>query len=121
MLAHHKRKFNEIVKPPREISEHTNGILKGRFPYLREIRMLISDDPKTILRIVQLIHSVVLLHNFLINIQDEGDDFLHADDDIDDDDDEDNQTIDTTVYNTGENDNKREWLMSHLEAIGIIL
>jgi DDE superfamily endonuclease len=121
MLAHHKRKFNEIVKPPRAISEHTNGILKGRFPYLREIRMLISDDPKTILRIVQLIHSVVLLHNFLINIQDEGDDFLHADDDVDNNDDEDNQTIDTTVYNTGENDNKREWLMSHLEAIGIIL
>jgi hypothetical protein len=56
----------------------------------------------------------------LINIQDEGDDFLD-DDDIDDDEEEDNQTIDTTVYDTGENDNKREWLMSHLEAIGIIL
>ena len=67
-----------------------------------------------------MIHSVVLLHNFLINIQDEGDDFLD-DDDIDDDEEEDNQTIDTTVYDTGENDNKREWLMSHLEAIGIIL
>jgi hypothetical protein len=43
VLVHHKRKFNEIVKPPRAISEHTNGILKGRFPYLREIRMLISE------------------------------------------------------------------------------
>jgi hypothetical protein len=37
--------FNDALKNPRVISEHTIGILKGRFLWLQGIWHLITDDP----------------------------------------------------------------------------
>ena len=39
--------FNSCLATPRVITEHTMGLWKGRFPWLRNIRMLITNDPVT--------------------------------------------------------------------------
>jgi len=52
-------------------SEHCIGILKGRFPWLRSIRMKVTDDPKSMRRILHLIDATVILHNMLIEFREE--------------------------------------------------
>jgi hypothetical protein len=51
---------------PRVISEHCIGLLKGRFPWLREIRTVIKgkNDLKRVLFYVDI---CVILHNLLVN------------------------------------------------------
>ena len=58
--------FNSCLSAARVISEHTIGIWKARFPWLRNIRMTISNDPKSIRAILCFIECTVILHNFLI-------------------------------------------------------
>ena len=58
--------FNTALGSPRVISEHTMGIWKGRFPWLRKIRMIITDDPDSLYRILWYIDATVILHNMLI-------------------------------------------------------
>jgi len=43
-----EQRFNTALASPRVISEHCMGIWKGRFPWLRNIRMIITDDPKSL-------------------------------------------------------------------------
>eukprot|EP00977_Amphora_coffeiformis_P013651 scaffold3613_cov135-Amphora_coffeaeformis.AAC.1 len=50
----------------RVVSEHAIGLLKGRFPWLRSIRKVISEDPDTLHDVLYLIDACVILHNFLI-------------------------------------------------------
>lgn len=79
--------FNDAMKPLRVISEHTIGILKGRFPWLRSIRCRIDDDKKGLKRILEYIDCTIILHNLLMERKDEiPDDWMDLDDfsDIDD-------------------------------------
>ena len=46
------------------------GIWKGRFPWLRNIRMVITDDPKSLKKIMMYIDASVVLHNMLIQLGD---------------------------------------------------
>jgi len=76
--------FNTCMAKPRVISEHCIGLLKGRFPWLREIRTVIKgkNDLKGILFYVDI---CVILHNLLVNatVSDEwdlDDDFSDIDD-----------------------------------------
>jgi DDE superfamily endonuclease len=39
-----KEVFNHAMSKPRVISEHTIGILKGRFQWLRLVRMVVKQD-----------------------------------------------------------------------------
>jgi len=41
--------FNTKLAKLRICSEHCIGILKGRFPWLRSIRMKVTDDPKSMM------------------------------------------------------------------------
>ena len=41
-LARDKEIFNKSLARPRVTSEHVNGMLKGRFPFLRSIRFRIN-------------------------------------------------------------------------------
>ena len=66
--ADHK-KFNTKLAKLRIRSEHCIGILKGRFPWLRSIRMKVTDDPKSMRRILRLIDATVILHNMLIEFR----------------------------------------------------
>lgn len=65
-IEQHKSRFNDLLSSPRVISEHTIGIWKGRFPWLRSIRMRITDDRKSIIQLLKVIKVTVILHNFLI-------------------------------------------------------
>jgi hypothetical protein len=58
--------FNTVLSSPRVISEHTIGILKGRFPWLRHIRMKITKDKASIIPILVTIDACIVLHNMLM-------------------------------------------------------
>jgi hypothetical protein len=63
--------FNDAMKAPRVISEHTIGILKGRFPWLRSIRGRIDDSKDSLKRILEYIDCAMILHNLLQERNDE--------------------------------------------------
>jgi len=50
-------------------SEHTIGILKGRFPWLRSIRMKITKKKRSLCRILQLLDATIILHNMLLTFK----------------------------------------------------
>lgn len=70
LLGENLETFNTELSRPRVISEHTIGILKGRFPWLRHIRMKITKDPTSIPNILMVIDSCIVLHNLLIESSD---------------------------------------------------
>jgi len=63
--------FNTKLAKLRIRSEHCIGILKGRFPWLRSIRMKVTDDPKSMRRILRLSNATIILHNMLIVFREE--------------------------------------------------
>lgn len=65
--------FNTALAKIRVMSEQTIGIWKGRFPWLKSIRMLITEDKRTLRTILQFMDAAVILHNFLIQ---RGDDMI---------------------------------------------
>ncbi len=66
--------FNTKLAKPRVSSEHTIGILKGRFPFLRSIRMRLTGK-RSFKKILRYVAVCVVLHNFLVEkIEDEMDD-----------------------------------------------
>ena len=72
--------FNYKLARPRVSSEHTIGILKGRFPFLRSIRMRLTGK-KSFKKILRYVTVCIVLHNFLVgNREDEMDDV--SDDDL---------------------------------------
>jgi hypothetical protein len=54
---------------PRITSEHTIGMLKARFPFLRSIPMVITDKPRSVKLILQNIECCIILHNMLIDAE----------------------------------------------------
>jgi len=81
-LPREQEVFNSALAKPRVISEQTIGILKGRFPWLRHIRMHITDDRKSLRRILRYVEVCIILHNLLIKQEDAGDDNWIDDDDF---------------------------------------
>jgi hypothetical protein len=82
----HNKVFNEVFSSARVVIEHVNGILKARFSSLKGIRTQIknADELKQVCDHVQV---CLILHNLLLQYNDE---WL----DVDDDDDEDELTED---------------------------
>ena len=58
--------FNKQLSKARVISEHTIGLLKGRFPWLRAIRKSVTEDKTTLKDIILCLDACVILHNFLL-------------------------------------------------------
>ena len=82
----HER-FNKLLSKVRMRSEHTIGILKGRFPWLRSIRMKITKNKRSLRRILRLLDATIILHNMLLTFKEEMDvrDWIDKDkDDISD-------------------------------------
>ena len=50
-------------------AEHTIVILKGRFPWLKNIRMIITYKKVHMLRILQSIDCCVIIHNLTLDIE----------------------------------------------------
>ena len=65
-LTNNKTAFNTLLAKPRVKSEHCIGILKGRFPFLRCIRLRLGSKDDMI-RIINYTRGTVILHNFLRN------------------------------------------------------
>jgi hypothetical protein len=87
MLAEDQELFNSKLSRLRIVSEHCIGILKGRFPWLRSIRLVITEDKRSLLRILRLIDATIILHNILIEFgEDDITDWIDFDDfsDLDD-------------------------------------
>jgi hypothetical protein len=82
-MAHEHERFNTLMSKPRVISEHCIGLLKGRFPWLREIRVMINSK-NDLKRILAYVDVCVILHNLLVKSQVpedwEDDDFSDIDD-----------------------------------------
>jgi hypothetical protein len=75
VMAPDEHVFNTRMSKARVISEHTIGMLKGRFPWLRSIRKTITEDPEQLRSILHLIDATILLHNMLILQGDISDDW----------------------------------------------
>ena len=74
-------KFNEKLARMRITSEHCIGMLKGRFPWLRSIRLTITENKRSLKKILQLLEATIVLHNILIKLGEEDvDDWIDHDD-----------------------------------------
>ena len=58
--------FNACLSKARVVSEHTIGIWKARFPWLRNIPMHVTENARSLKRILHVMECTVILHNFLI-------------------------------------------------------
>ena len=67
-LTEDQKKFNTLVGKARVTSEHTIGILKGRFQWLKSIPMVINDNKNSVRRILRVIECCVILHNLLVDV-----------------------------------------------------
>ena len=61
-----EEKFNARLASARVVAEHTIGVLKGRFPWLRKIHFNVTDDPESMMRILKYIDCCVILHNLML-------------------------------------------------------
>ena len=59
-------RFNTKLARARILAEHTIGILKGRFPWLKTINMIVTEEKKSMVRILKYIDCCVIIHNLLI-------------------------------------------------------
>ena len=73
--------FNKTLSKARIESEHTIGMLKGRWPFLRQVRFKIEEEThkQCIEYILKYVHVCCILHNLMI---DEDDDVDEYDDDV---------------------------------------
>lgn len=62
--------FNNKMAKPRVISEHVNGILKGRFPILNKLPFTTIKNKKTMTYALRYIDCAVILHNLLVGMND---------------------------------------------------
>jgi hypothetical protein len=113
-------RFNNLLSSPRVMSEHTIGMWKGRFPWLRSIRMKIKDDNTSLLQILQVIKATVILHNFLIEENDNFEDSWYDLDGVSDVDDADIEGGDELNRPASHQSNlRREQLMHYLNENNI--
>jgi len=120
--------FNTLLAKPRCISEHTIGMLKGRFQILKSIPMKITEKKKSVKRILRVIDCCIILHNLLI---DRGDDEIPED--WLDDEDEDEEEEDPDESNVGiligeyefgnpivQDDERRKRCMDYFKDMGML-
>jgi len=62
--------LNNKMKKPRVISEHVNGILKGRFPILTNLPNIIKDK-NSMKECLKVIDCCMILHNLLVGMKDD--------------------------------------------------
>ena len=62
----HKTLFNTVLAKPWVVCEHTMGLWKGWFCWLRNIRMKITSEKDSLRWILHYIDSTIVVHNMLI-------------------------------------------------------
>ena len=68
--------FNTLLSKVRVKSEHCIGILKGRFPFLKGIRMLLGNKLH-MNKIIKYVQGCVVIHNYLVSEPVDSDWLLH--------------------------------------------
>lgn len=120
-IPRNHEQFNEKLARLRILSEHTIGILKGRFPWLRSIRFKINESKESIRRILQMLKATVVLHNMLIEFgEEERNEWLEEDDcsEIDDAERapyEDGDALNVAIPDGAPKDERRKRLMYYFE------
>ena len=66
-ISSEREEFNTQLAHLRIVLEHTIGILKGRFFFLKSIPMKITNNPKSLTAILRYIDCAIILHNLLIS------------------------------------------------------
>jgi hypothetical protein len=66
-LPRDQENFNTLLAQVRISSEHCIGILKGRFQCLKRNNIKLKDSPKEVKELVDLIGACIVIHNLLIN------------------------------------------------------
>ena len=117
-MPQEKSGFNSLLARPRVTSEHTIGILKGRFPFLRSIRIRLTSDKKTMQKIQKYVAVTIILHNLLIGWDDdewelEDDDNISTTTDISD-----SNELNQPIEDGSTSDTRRQQLFAYyLESI----
>ena len=111
-----EEEFNYIIAKPRVSVEHTIGILKAWFCWLRQIRLKITEDKKSMIRLQRYIRVCVILHNLLIGWND--DSFEEDAEDVEKENDG-YDFVTTDEPPTGEQ--RREQLLSYLDNRSVYL
>ena len=118
-LSAENERFNKLLSKARVLSEHCIGILKGRFPILRSIRMKLMEETKArnMRKILKMIDTTVILHNFLIMEKDHTDaeDWMVDDDTTGNDDDDGTDDSSVTAVNNESNDLRRQQVQAELK------
>lgn len=108
--------FNKALGKVRMSAEHTIGMLKGRFPFLRSVRMVIKDGKEgkeSMKKIIRYITVCVIIHNYLIGWEPEADDHTDLfDQDSDNEHNSDNEIF-HPVPDGASNDTRREQLKNY--------
>jgi hypothetical protein len=63
--------FNTALAKVQIVSEHMIGILKARFPSMKQMNIQFREGKKEIKELVNLIGSCAVIHNFCINYNDQ--------------------------------------------------
>jgi hypothetical protein len=71
VLPRNKENFNNLLAQVRISSEHCIGILKGRFQCLKRNNIKFKDTSKEVKELVDLIGACIVMHNLLINYEDD--------------------------------------------------
>jgi hypothetical protein len=80
-LVRDQERFNTKLSKLRITPEHCIGMLKGRFPWLRSIRFVITEDIKSLKGVLQVIDATIILHNMLLEFgEEEPEDWIDFDD-----------------------------------------
>jgi hypothetical protein len=114
--------FNTHLGKLRITSEHTIGMLKARFPFLRSIPMVINDHKTSMRKVLRVIDCCIILHNLLIDLVDDIPKHWYEEDDIIDDEDF-NAELDELVSPINANcpnDTRRQRCMNLFKNLGIV-
>ena len=68
-MPYDKERFSTKLARCRILAEHTIGILKGKFPWLKQIHMKIIEDKKHLTRILTFVDCCIILHNLLLSTE----------------------------------------------------
>jgi hypothetical protein len=97
----HNKLFNELFSRARVSIEHVNGILKGRFSSLKGIRIQVKKV-EHFKDVCEHIIVCLILHNLLIDFNDEWEEEEEAEDEEDSDSDADSDVDENDILETGQ-------------------
>ena len=91
-LSDDKTFFNDKMKPARVRVEHCVGLLKNRFQFLKSLRFVLDEEKESMTKIIRHVAVCIMLHNFLIAENDDGNNLFAEEDGHDSDVDAENES-----------------------------